>query len=81
LGSFTYPNTSSSDPLKFYLDTGNQTYPFLQPSYDSVSCTLEPDPYFNYLLWNEAINCNNTLAYFDSTNKTWNCPWDVNSLS
>jgi hypothetical protein len=81
LGSLTYPYTSSSNPLKFYIGTGIQTYNFLLPSFDSVSCTLEPDPYFNNALGNSAINCNNTLDYFDSAAKTWNCPWDVNSKS
>jgi hypothetical protein len=47
-----------------------------------VSCILEPDPYiWGGSLSNSAYNCNNNLNYFDSTNKTWNCPWDVNSKS
>jgi hypothetical protein len=80
--SFTYPNASSSDPLKFYIDTGNQTYNFLQPSYDLLSCTLEPALYFyGGALYNSAINCNNNLTYFDAATKTWDCPWDVNSKS
>ena len=54
----------------------------MQPSYDSVNCTLEPDPAISGgVLNNQADNCKNDLSYFNTTTKTWNCPWDVNSLS
>jgi hypothetical protein len=54
----------------------------LQPSYDSESCTLEPDPEFiGGALSNSYVNCNNNLAYYNSATKIWNCPWDVNSKS
>jgi hypothetical protein len=44
---------------------------------------LEPDPYFiGGVLYNPwADNCKHNLVYFNATTKTWNCPWDVNSLS
>ncbi len=54
----------------------------MQPSYDSVSCTLEPDPDFyggdfDYF----GVDCNSNIAYFDTATKIWNCPWEVNSNS
>jgi hypothetical protein len=54
----------------------------LQPSYDPVSCTLEPDPiFYGGALDNSAVNCNNDLVKFNTATKTWDCTWDVNSKS
>jgi hypothetical protein len=81
LGTFAYPYTSSN-PLIFYAGTGTQTYTFLQPSYDSVNCILEPDPDFNGgAISSSTLDCANDLSYYNSATQTWNCPWDVNSLS
>ncbi len=53
----------------------------MQPSYNSVNCTLKPDPAISGgVLNNQADNCKNDLSYFNTTTKKWNCPWDVNSL-
>ena len=65
-----------------YTGTGILTYTFLQPSYDSVNCMLEPDPEFNGgLIYTYGVNCNCDLTKFNYSTKTWNCTWDVNSLS
>jgi hypothetical protein len=43
---------------------------------------LEPDPDFSGgAIYTSFRDCSNNLTYFNSTTKTWNCPWDVNSKS
>ncbi len=45
---------------------------------------LEPNPYFSggAIYTSQAKNCNHEISqYFNSTTKTWKCPWDVNSKS
>ena len=43
---------------------------------------LEPDPDFvGGDLTSNVTDCNHDITYFDSTTKTWTCPWDVNSKS
>jgi hypothetical protein len=43
---------------------------------------LEPDPDFDGGdLTSIVTDCNHNITYFDSTTKTWTCPWDVNSKS
>ena len=54
----------------------------MQPSYDSGNCMLEPDPEFNGgSIYTYGGNCNRDLTKFNYSTKTWNCTWDVNSLS
>ena len=43
---------------------------------------LEPDPDFvGGDLTSNVTDCNHDINYFDSTTKTWTCPWDVNFKS
>jgi hypothetical protein len=54
----------------------------LQPSYDAVHCTLEPDPdFYGGTISTGDIDCSSNIDYYNATTKIWNCPWDVNSLS
>jgi hypothetical protein len=43
---------------------------------------LEPDPNFTGSpLYAYNSDCKNNFVYFDTANKKWNCPWEVNSKS
>jgi hypothetical protein len=52
----------------------------VQPTYDTVYCTLEPDPnFYGGGLSSSNNDCEHDFGYYDAATKIWNCPWDVNS--
>ena len=54
----------------------------MQPSYDTASCTLEPDPDFSGgSITTSVTDCGGNIANFNTATKTWSCIWDVNSKS
>ena len=54
----------------------------MKPTYDSVSCTLEPNLSFTGGgISTPAVDCSNNIANYNTATKTWNCPWEINSKS